>query len=124
MGHDTHPVQGGLPVEEHDIVVPELAFDRPAGLDHVRHRVEVVRTKAETPVIGPDNVVCTAGRVNVLADRAGAGDLPELLDVVGRHADRDGHLVGYCTRDAYLRDGEVRIRGDDGTAGKVHTLTR
>ena len=46
VGHDAHPVQRGLTVEEHHIVVAELAFDRVAGLDHVGDRVEVVGTQA------------------------------------------------------------------------------
>jgi len=110
VGHDAHPVQRWLTVEEHDIPIAELAFDRVTGFDHVGNRIEIVSTEPEPAVVRADNIVGAAGRIDIRADRTIPGNLLELLDIVGGDPDRDGHLVCHGTRDSHLGHREVRVR--------------
>ena len=124
VSHDAHPVERGLPVEEHYIAVPQLSFDCPAGLDHFRNRVEVVCPEPEPAVIRPDDIVCPAGRVHRRASRTIPCNLLELLDVIGGGPDRDCHLV--CDRTGHTDFGyaEIGVGGYHGTGGEVHAFAR
>ena len=48
-------------------------------------------------------------------------DIP--VNVEWRYNLREGEVLGNCSWDTHLVDGQVWVRSDDGTGGKIHPLS-
>src|SRR3989441_1335156 len=133
MGHDAdlvrhhrHPVQRGLPVEQHEVALDELPLDRVADLDGLGDDFRVLLRHADPPAVWPDDVV-HAGRIFSQGTKRRRTPLHPLLDnvqIVGLDVDGDGQLAGGLDRHADLVDRENRIRGNHRPGAEVHTLAR
>jgi hypothetical protein len=128
VGHHAHAVQRGLPVEQHDVAVLEVALHHGAG-QHVqlRGQLRVLRGDLDAPPVGADDVVDPR---QVFAAHAEGGlgaaldQLPGLLDVVRRDLDGHGQLAGRVDRHADLVDADVGVGADDGAGAEVDALPR
>mmetsp|Transcript_11636 Transcript_11636/g.39767 ORF Transcript_11636/g.39767 Transcript_11636/m.39767 type:complete len:267 (-) Transcript_11636:661-1461(-) len=116
MRHDGHLVQGGLAVEQHVVVVLQVA------LHLVAHLEVVVRLLS-----GVAEVDARAVRANnVQGPGVFAGPIVheglEHLHVEGRDDLRVGERLRDGPRHAHLVDGQVWVRRDDRARGEVHAL--
>src|SRR2546425_310971 len=122
--HHGHPVQGGLPIEQHDVAVHELPLDRVSDLDGFRDDLGVLLRHADPPAVRADDVI-HAGRILAQGTERRRTALHPLLDdvqVVRLDVDRDRQLAGRLDGDADLVDRQDRIRRNDGAGREVHPL--
>jgi len=106
VGHHRHPVQRGLPVEQHDVAVDELPFDRVSDLNGFRDDFRILFRHTDPSAVRPDDVV-HARRILSQGTERGRTSLDPLLHdllVVRLDVDGDRQLAGRLDRDANLVD--------------------
>mmetsp|Transcript_26014 Transcript_26014/g.73791 ORF Transcript_26014/g.73791 Transcript_26014/m.73791 type:complete len:498 (+) Transcript_26014:2487-3980(+) len=115
VAHDTHLVERRLAVEQHHVVVCEVALHDPAALEQDLVRVHVAQVHPHAVVA---HNVAGAG----VLGRAVADEKLHALDVEAGDALRDGEVERNGPRHADLIDTEVGVRSNHSTRGKVDTL--
>mmetsp|Transcript_34337 Transcript_34337/g.110270 ORF Transcript_34337/g.110270 Transcript_34337/m.110270 type:complete len:234 (+) Transcript_34337:630-1331(+) len=116
VAHDGHLVEGGLAVEDDDVVVAEVPFD-----DEARRESEVVQVldvaEVDPTAVGVLDVACAGPLVRPVPD-----EFHQLGDVVAADSLRNGQRLGDGSRDADLVDRQVRVRRNDGPRREVDAL--
>mmetsp|Transcript_8511 Transcript_8511/g.14301 ORF Transcript_8511/g.14301 Transcript_8511/m.14301 type:complete len:454 (-) Transcript_8511:782-2143(-) len=116
MAHDGHLVQRGLTVEQHNVVIPQVALDGPAVLQH-----DVVLgphiAQIDAALVATNDIHRTRPLQGAVGDQ-----LAQLVDVKRRHGDRHGEDERHTTRHTDLVDTQVGVGCDDRTGREVHTL--
>mmetsp|Transcript_10070 Transcript_10070/g.31758 ORF Transcript_10070/g.31758 Transcript_10070/m.31758 type:complete len:430 (+) Transcript_10070:3040-4329(+) len=116
VAHDGHLVQRRLPVEQHQVVVANVALHHPALVDDLAAQVAHV-PQVRHRAVGTHDVV--GARVLL---RAATHQRVQLLVVPPRHALGEGQAACNADRHAHLVDAQVGVRRDDGAARKVDAL--
>ena len=125
VGHHAHPVEGGLPVEQHDVAVDQLPFHDAARRDELGAGLGVLVHDLDPLAVLADQVVHAALVDPVLIGRRRT-PLDELfreVGVVGRDLERDRQRATDLGRDADLVDRQHRVGRDDRPRGEIDPLT-
>jgi hypothetical protein len=114
-------MQRRLTVEEHNVVVLEMALNDISIFEISGCIIPVGEFQVDrvATVILLDDSLRSWPDIDSILDT-----LAELLDIVSLYPFGVGKVLGDKLRDSHLIDTEVRVRGDDGSSREVHTLSR
>ena len=114
--HHTHLVEGGLPVEHHQVAVPDVPLHLVAAL-----QVQVgglgVEPQVDPLARVPDDVL-GPGVLRVAPPHQGLHP----VDVEGGDNLWEGQVLGHCSGHSHLVDPQVGVGRDDGPGAEIHTL--
>ena len=117
-GHDAELVQAGLSIEEHNVVVDEVALDHVAALELLGDALPVAELE-ELLGVGAALQQKVGARMHVGAVEH---QLAHELDVGLVHALRIREYHGHVHGHGHLVDAQIRIGRDDRAAAEVHSL--